>query len=96
MGKRQVPKAAKVDPTKVASEIESMKHDLKALQEALGQLVDAMITQEKPGLKEIKKLKTLKKQALDGRAATVEEVPAKPKTKAKWDKTVKPRARKQP
>jgi CHAD domain-containing protein len=53
-----VPKAAKADPTKVASEIESMKQDLKALQEALGQLVDAMITEEKPGLKEIKKLKT--------------------------------------
>ena len=87
---------AKADPTKVASEVESMQQDLKALQEALGQLVDAMITQEKPGLKEIKKLKTLKKKALDSGPATVEEAPAKRKTKAALPKTVEPRVHKRP
>ena len=91
-----MPKAAKVDPAKVAVEIESMQQDLKALQEALGQLVDALITEEKPGLKKIKELKTLKKQALEGGAASVEEVPSKRKTKAKAGKTVKSRARKHP
>jgi hypothetical protein len=91
-----VPKAAKVDPAKVAAEIESMQQELKALQEALGQLVDALITEEKPGLKKIKELETLKKQALEGGGASVEKASAKRKTKTKAGKTVMSLARKQP
>jgi hypothetical protein len=91
-----VPEAAKVDPKKVAAEIESMQQDLKALQEALGQLVDALITEEKPGLKEIKRLETLKKHTIGSGHAIVKKAPAKQKTETKVDKTKKPRAPKQP
>jgi hypothetical protein len=84
-----MPKSARVDPAKVAAEVESMQQELKALQEALGELVDAMITEGKPEFGEIKKLKTLKQKALD-------EGPAKRKTKAKSGKTEKPPAQKRP
>jgi hypothetical protein len=46
---------------KVAAEVEGMQQELKNLQEALGELVDALITEAKPDFTEIKKLQTLKK-----------------------------------
>ncbi len=67
----------KPDPDKVAAEIKGMQQELKNLQEALAQLLDAMITEEKPGPKEIKKLETLKKAALTNLPAAIKT--AKPK-----------------
>jgi predicted RNase H-like HicB family nuclease len=67
----------KPDPDKLATEIKGMQEELKNLQEALAQLVDAMITEEKPGPKEIKKLETLKKAALTSQPAAIKT--AKPK-----------------
>jgi len=84
-----LPKANKSNPDKAADEIKSMKQELKALQEALVQLVDAMITEEKPGFKEIKKLNTLKKKALDSESV-LGNVSSKHKTKEKPGKTNKP------
>ena len=46
------------------SEIKGMQQELKNLHEALGELVDAMITEAKPDFAEIKRLQMLKKKAL--------------------------------
>jgi hypothetical protein len=56
----------KVDRVKIASEIKGMQLEIKNLQNALAELVDAMITEEKPGPREIKKLEALKKKAQNG------------------------------
>jgi hypothetical protein len=55
-----------VDRVKIASEIKGMQLEIKNLQNALAELVDAMITEEKPGPREIKKLEALKKKAQNG------------------------------
>jgi hypothetical protein len=74
----------KPNPDKVAAEIRGMQQELKNLQEALAQLLDAMITEEKPGPKEIKKLENLKKAALSTQPAHVEAAkPNKSKSKRK-------------
>ena len=62
----------KPNSDKVAAEIRGMQQELKNLQEALAQLVDAMITEEKPGPKEIKKLEMLKKAALNNQPAPIQ------------------------
>jgi hypothetical protein len=77
----------KPDPEKVASEIEGIQQEIKNLEKALGDLVDALIAEEKPGPKEIRRLNTLKKKALD-KAAEKTEV------KAKSGKTGEKRSRK--
>ena len=41
----------KPDPDKLAAEIEGMQRELKNLQNTLADLVDAMITEDKPGPK---------------------------------------------
>jgi hypothetical protein len=79
----------KPDPNKVTAEVEGIQQEIKNLEKALGELVDALITEEKPGPKEIKKLKNLKKQALSKAAE-------KPEPKAAARKTGKPRTRKHP
>jgi hypothetical protein len=56
---------SKPDSGKVADEIKDMRKDIKSLEKALGELVDALISEEKPGPKEIKKLTALKKKAND-------------------------------
>lgn len=58
----------KIDQDKVTAEIKEMQHELRNLQDALAELLEAIITEEKPGPKEIKKLKTLKKKALNGQS----------------------------
>jgi len=78
----------KPDPEKVEAEVEGIQQEIKNLEKALGELVDALIAEEKPGPKEIRKLKTLKKQALSKTAEKTE-----PKAAAR--KTGKPRTRKQ-
>jgi hypothetical protein len=65
----------KLDPDKVAAEIQSMQQELKNLQNALAELLDAMITEEKPGPKKIKKLNSLKKRALTEQETTIKESP---------------------
>jgi hypothetical protein len=83
---------AKSDPEKVAAQMEGMQQEIKNLQLALGELVDALITEAKPDFSEIKKLQTLKKKALTLGEEAVEEAP-KPvkatKAKAKRRKTAK-------
>ena len=37
-----MPKATKADPDKVAAEVKNMQQELKALEKALGELLDAM------------------------------------------------------
>jgi hypothetical protein len=76
-----LPKSAKADPQRVAAEIKGMQQELRNLQNALVDLVDAMITEEKPGPKEIKKLETLKKKAQSGACASLEETATKRKNK---------------
>jgi hypothetical protein len=76
-----VPKSVKGDPEKVATEIKGMQEELRNLQNALADLVDAMITEEKPGPKEIKKLETLKKMAQSGACVTSEDAAPKRKNK---------------
>ena len=89
-----MPKAsAKAEQDKIAAQVQSMQQELKDLQEALGQLVEAMITQEKPGLKEIKKLQTLKKKAQQTETIGVEVLANK--TKKKQTNPRKPRKKAQ-
>jgi hypothetical protein len=76
-----LPKSAKADPQKVAAEIKGMQQELKNLQNALVDLVNAMITEEKPGPKEIKKLESLKKKAQNGDCASLEVTATKRKNK---------------
>jgi hypothetical protein len=89
-----LPKSAKADPEKVAAEIKGMQRELRNLQNALADLVAAMITEEKPGLKEIKKLETLKKKAQSGAYVTSEKASPKPKNKLAVDKREKVSAHK--
>jgi hypothetical protein len=77
----------KPDPEKATAEVKGIQQEIKNLEKALGELVDALIAEEKPGPKEIRKLKTLKKQALSKAAEKTEP-------KAATRKTVKPRTRK--
>jgi hypothetical protein len=73
---------AKSDPEKVAAQVEGMQQELKNLQLALGELVDALITEAKPDFAEIKKLQSLKKKALsEGETEALREASelAKPK-----------------
>jgi hypothetical protein len=76
-------KQAKTDPAKVAAEVESMQEELKNLQVALGQLVDALIAEGKPDFEEIKKLQGLKKKALSSKADTPREAAEPRKAKPK-------------
>ncbi len=75
----------KPDRDELAAEIKGMQLELRNLQNALADLVDAMITEEKPGPKEIKKLEALKKKAQNGKHSLAKEAvkPAKPKVKSK-------------
>ncbi len=75
----------KPDPNKVAAEIQSMQQELKNLQNAIAELVDAMITEEKPGPKQIKKLRKLKKEALS-ESIKLKKVPEPMRVKAKQRK----------
>ncbi len=77
-----------MDPAKVAAEVESMQTELRNLQLALGQLVDALIAEGKPDFGEIKKLQSLKKQALGGVEAAAMPVEEKPKRARKAKKRV--------
>jgi hypothetical protein len=73
---------AKSDPEKVAAQVEGMQQELKNLQLALGELVDALVTEAKPDFAEIKKLQSLKKKALnEGETEALREAsePTKPK-----------------
>ncbi|MCW4010633.1 MAG: hypothetical protein NWF05_08440 [Candidatus Bathyarchaeota archaeon] len=87
-------KPDKPNQDKVEAEIRGMQQELRNLQEALGELVDAMITEAKPDFAEIKKLQTLKKKALSSDEAIENAIktvkPKIAKTKAKPRKTKKP------
>jgi len=52
----------KPDHDKLAAEIEGMQRELKNLQDTLADLVDAIITGDKPGPRKTKKLMALKKK----------------------------------
>ena len=84
-----MPKAAKADPEKVAAEIEGMQQELRNLNKALADLVDAMITEEKPGPKGIKKLETLKKKAQSGACFVSDDAARKSKNDASVGKSRK-------
>jgi hypothetical protein len=88
---------AKPDQDKVTAEIRGMQQELKNLQEALGKLVDAMITEAKPDFAEIKRLQTLKKKALNAEEQVPKKAarPKKPKAKAKLRKKKKAKPEKQ-
>ncbi len=84
-------KTSKADSAKASEELQSMQQELKSLQVALGELVDALIAEAKPDFSEIKKLQNLKKKALtagedatpEGTAKPTKPVKAKRRTKAK-------------
>ncbi len=57
------------------ADIEGIKREIRELQKALGELVDALIIEEKPGPKEIKKLQSFKKKAIA--ESSKEEAPRK-------------------
>jgi hypothetical protein len=78
----------KIDHDKVAAEIEGMQQELRNLQNSLAELLEAMITEEKPGPREIKKLETLKKAALRDQSIPLTGNP-KP-TKSKRQRKNKP------
>lgn len=64
---------SKEDPEKSLAEVESIKKELQDLEIALAELVEALIAEEKPGLKRIKKLRALKKQSLENRPLLAED-----------------------
>ncbi len=72
---------SKLEPERVATQVKGMQRDLKNLEKALGELVDAMISEEKPGPKEIKKLTELKKEAknLSTKSGKIEKTKKKSK-----------------
>jgi hypothetical protein len=74
-------KPAKPKPEDVAAQIQGMQQELVDLQRSLAQLLDALIAEEKPGPKEIRKLKSLKQQALKSDVAAKATQPAKQKKK---------------
>ena len=88
---------AKPDQDKVTAEIRGMQQELKNLQEALGKLVDAMITEAKPDFAEIKRLQTLKKKTLNAEEQVPKKAarPKKLKAKAKLRKKKKAKPEKQ-
>jgi len=63
----------KPDRDKIAAEIKGMQQELRDLQNALADLLDAMITEEKPGPKKIKKLVKLKKKTQNEKSTFVIE-----------------------
>jgi hypothetical protein len=82
----KTPKTAKPKPGDVATQIQGMQQELVDLQRSLAQLLDALIAEEKPGPKEIRKIKALKEQALKGGEKAIKEVQparANPKRKKK-------------
>jgi hypothetical protein len=82
----KTPKTAKPKPDDIATQIQGMQQELVDLQRSLAQLLDALIAEEKPGPKEIRKIKALKEQALNvGETAAkgVQPARAKPKRKKK-------------
>ncbi len=81
MAKNQKPTKSK--PEDVAAQIQGMQQELVDLQRSLAQLLDALIAEEKPGPKEIRKLKSLKEQALKPDVAAKVAQPAKQKPKLK-------------
>jgi len=68
-----------------------MQQELADLQRSLAQLLDALIAEEKPGPKEIRKIKSLKEQALKG-GETSAKAAQPAKTKAKRRKKSAPEA----
>jgi hypothetical protein len=74
-------KPAKPKPEDVAAQIQGMQQELVDLQRSLAQLLDALIAEEKPGPKEIRKLKSLKEQALKPDVAAKAAQPTKQKPK---------------
>ena len=56
-------------------EVKEVQKELQDLQEALAQLVDALIAEGKPGPKEIKKLQGFKKRALSFKSAILSDNP---------------------
>ena len=80
------PKPAKLKTDDVATQIQGMQQELVDLQRSLAQLLDALIAEEKPGPKEIRKIKALREQALNGgelAAKATQPARAKPKRKKK-------------
>ncbi len=71
----------KLDRDKVAAEIEGMQQELRNLQNSLAELLEAMITEEKPGPRKIKKLEALKKAALIGHSVRLKGNPKPTKSK---------------
>jgi hypothetical protein len=76
-------KPAKPKPEDVAAQIQGMQRELVDLQRSLAQLLDALIAEEKPGPKEIRKLKSLREQALKSDMAAKATQPTKQKPKRK-------------
>ncbi len=68
------------------ADIEGIKREIRELQKALGELVDALIIEEKPGPKEIKKLQSFKKKAI---AENSKETAPKKKRKRRTVKSPK-------
>ncbi len=65
---------------KAEADIEGIKREIRDLQKALGELVDALIIEEKPGPKEIKKLQAFKKKAIA--ESSKEKLPKKKRQKS--------------
>jgi hypothetical protein len=66
----------------VYAEVKRMRIELKSLEKSLNNLSDMLIPEEKVTPKEIKELKTLKKEALNGECIPFEEVLKKHRAKS--------------
>ncbi len=66
---------------KAVEEVAGMQQDLKNLQKALADLVDAVIAEEKPCPKEAKKLNAIKKKVLSENATEANRLPTQRKAK---------------
>ncbi len=79
----KTPKPTKPKPENVAAQIQGMQQELVDLQRSLAQLLDALIAGEKPGPREIRKIKSLRDQALKSEVEAKLAQPAKTRPKRK-------------
>ena len=77
-----IPVTAEPKLEDVYAEVKRMRIELKSLEKSLNNLSDMLIPEEKVTPKEIKELKTLKKEALKGECIPFEEVLKKHRAKS--------------
>ncbi len=70
---------AKPERERASAEVAGMQRDLRNLQKALADLVDAVIAEEKPSPKEARKLTAIKKKVLNENITSAKENPSSPK-----------------